>query len=114
MGKVAQRDVVYVALDPTAGHEQAGKRPAVVVSGNAFHVSGMCLVCPLTHQVKNFYGDIILEPNPVNGLKKRSEVLVGQIRAVDQRRIVTTFGSITSEELRSILAGFDVLCERMF
>lgn len=113
MGKVAQRDVVYVALDPTAGHEQAGKRPAVVVSGNAFHVSGMCLVCPLTQKVKKFYGDVILEPNTRNGLKKRSEVLVGQIRAVDQRRVVATFGSITSEELRGVLAGLGALCERI-
>jgi len=112
MGKVAQRDVVYVALDPTEGHEQAGKRPAVVVSGNAFHISGMCLVCPLTQNIKNFYGDVMLERTTQNGLKKRSEILVGQIRAIDQRRVVATFGSITSKELHDVFAGFDVLCER--
>ena len=45
-----QGDIVYLDFDPQSGHEQKGRRPALVVSSNLFNrVSSMTMVCPITH-----------------------------------------------------------------
>jgi mRNA interferase MazF len=45
-----QGDIVYLDFDPQAGHEQRGRRPALVVSNNLFNrVSNLTMVCPITH-----------------------------------------------------------------
>lgn len=45
-----QGDIVYLDFDPQAGHEQKGRRPALVVSNNLFNrVSNLTMVCPITH-----------------------------------------------------------------
>ena len=108
--KIKQKDIILVSLSPTVGHEQCGTRPAVVVSAEAYHVSGMCLMCPLTQKLKKFFGDVILKPNQENKLDKESEILVGQIRAVDQKRIIKNIGKISDNELERCLIGLNALC----
>lgn len=45
-----QGDIVYMDFDPQSGHEQKGRRPALVVSNNLFNrVSSLTMVCPITH-----------------------------------------------------------------
>lgn len=45
-----QGDIVYLDFDPQSGHEQKGRRPALVVSNNLFNrVSNLTMVCPITH-----------------------------------------------------------------
>lgn len=45
-----QGDIVYLDFDPQSGHEQKGRRPALVVSNNLFNrVSSLTMVCPITH-----------------------------------------------------------------
>lgn len=45
-----QGDIVYLDFDPQAGHEQRGRRPALVVSNNLFNrVNSLTMVCPITH-----------------------------------------------------------------
>ena len=45
-----QGDIVYLNFDPQTGHEQKGRRPALVVSSNLFNrVSSLTMVCPITH-----------------------------------------------------------------
>lgn len=45
-----QGDIVYLDFDPQAGHEQRGRRPALVVSNDLFNrVSSLTMVCPITH-----------------------------------------------------------------
>ena len=45
-----QGDIVYLDFDPQAGHEQKGRRPALVVSNDLFNrVSSLTMVCPITH-----------------------------------------------------------------
>ncbi len=116
MGKVGtdiqQGDIVLVNLDPIRGREQSGVRPAVVVSAEAFHVSMMTFVCPLTTKIKHFMGDPILNPSKSNGLAEVSEILVGQMRAISVDRISKKIGMITKRELHEIFLGFDLLCDR--
>ena len=110
--KVAQRDIVLISLDPIKGREQRGKRPAVVVSGNAYHVSDICVVCPLTSKIHNFVGDVVLKPNPINKLTAVSEVLVGHVRSVSQERITKKIGVIQAVELENIFKGIDLIFDR--
>ena len=45
-----QGDIIYLDFDPQAGHEQKGRRPALVVSNDLFNrVSSLTMVCPITH-----------------------------------------------------------------
>ena len=50
-----QGDIVYLDFDPQAGHEQRGRRPALVVSNNLFNrVNSLTMVCPITHTWQPF------------------------------------------------------------
>jgi len=100
-------------FDPTEGREQKGVRPAVVISSEGFHVSQLCIVCPLTATLHRFAGDAVVEPTKKNGLKKTSEVLCGHVRSVSQKRIVSIVGRITPAELEKIFHGMDMLYGRV-
>ncbi len=110
--KVSQKDIVHIALSPTRGREQRGIRPAVVISGNAFHTSGLCVICPLTSKLHKFEGDIILIPDTMNRLKTESEVLVGHVRSVSLDRISKKIGIIQTVQLESIFQGVDLIFNR--
>ena len=75
-------ELVWLSFDPQAGHEQAGRRPAVVVSPRAYNEkSGLALVCPVTRKSKGYPFEVALpEGGEVTGV-----VLADQVRAVDWR-----------------------------
>lgn len=75
-------ELVWLSFDPQAGHEQAGRRPAVVVSPRAYNgKSGLALVCPVTRRSKGYPFEVALpEGGEVTGV-----VLADQVRAVDWR-----------------------------
>lgn len=110
--KASQKDIVHIALNPTRGKEQRGVRPAVVISGNAFHISGLCVICPLTSKLHRFEGDVILKPDSINKLKVESEVLVGHVRSVSLDRISKKIGVIQTAQLESIFQGVDLIFNR--
>ena len=68
---VPQRgDVVWLHFDPQAGHEQAGRRPAVVLSPESYNQkASLALFCPITSQVKGYPFETPLPPtSPVHGV----------------------------------------------
>ncbi len=75
-------DVVWITLAPQAGHEQAGRRPAVVLSPAAYNGKvGLALTCPITSQVKGYPFEVSLPVGlPVTGI-----VLSDQVKSVDWR-----------------------------
>ena len=75
-------DVVWISLNPQAGHEQAGKRPAVVVSPPAYNRKvGLALLCPITSQIKGYPFEVIIP----QGLKLSGAVLSDQVKSLDWR-----------------------------
>lgn len=82
-GYVPQRgDVVWLQFTPQAGHEQAGKRPALVVSPAAYNGrSGLGLFCPITSQRKGYPFEVPLPPS----LKIEGVILSDQIKSLDWR-----------------------------
>ena len=73
-------DVVWLEFDPQAGHEQAGHRPAVVLSPRAYNQkSGLALFCPITSRIKEYPFEILLPPN----LVVQGAVLCDQLKSLD-------------------------------
>ena len=95
-------DIILLSLDPTMGHEQAGSRPAVVLSPALYNkASSLCLVCPLTNQIKGYPFEV-----PVEGAKKTTGVvLADQVRSIDWRfRQVKIVDRIPLESLAPVIA----------
>lgn len=75
-------DLVWLDFSPQAGHEQAGKRPALVLSPRDYNVkAGLALMCPITSQVKGYPFEVPLPGN----LKLHGVVLSDQVRSIDWR-----------------------------
>ena len=75
-------DVVWISLNPQAGHEQAGRRPALVLSPRAYNAKvGLALMCPITQQVKGYPFEVLLPQDaPIQGV-----VLSDQVKCLDWR-----------------------------
>lgn len=73
-------DLIWLGFDPQAGHEQAGRRPALVLSPRTYNQkSGLALVCPVTNQVKGYPFEVSL---PI-GLAVSGVILADQVKSVD-------------------------------
>ncbi len=94
--------VVIVDLDPVEGHEQAGKRRALVVSYEPFHRSGMATVCPITaaRSEAQYPGDV---PIPVGeaGQTRDGVIVTSQVRTISLRRVqAPPLGTVADRSLR--------------
>ena len=77
---VNQGTIIRLDLDPQAGHEQKGRRPALVISNNSFNrYSNMYMVCPITHTDKKHAFHIPLD----NRTKTKGVILCDQARILD-------------------------------
>jgi mRNA interferase MazF len=75
-------DVVWITLNPQAGHEQAGRRPALVLSPSAYNGKvGLAILCPITSQVKGYPFEVEIPP----GSKLAGVVLADQVKNLDWR-----------------------------
>jgi len=75
-------DLVWLSFNPQAGHEQAGRRPAVVLSPAAYNGKvGLALVCPVTSQVKGYPFEVALPAESALG----GVVLSDQVKSLDWR-----------------------------
>ncbi len=75
-------DVVGISLNPQAGHEQSGRRPALVVSPAAYNAKvGLALFCPITSQVKGYPFEVVIPA----GLAVSGVVLSDRIKSLDRR-----------------------------
>lgn len=105
-----QGEIWRCNLDPTKGSEQAGFRPVVIVSGNLMNqYLNVVMVMPLTTRIKNYKGDVVLQPSSLNGLKQPSEVLTFHIRSLAKDRLVEKMGRISEKELAELKQGLSDL-----
>ena len=75
-------DVVWITLNPQAGHEQAGRRPAVVLSPASYNAKvGLAILCPVTSQVKGYPFEVMIP----TGLGVRGAILADQVKSLDWR-----------------------------
>jgi mRNA interferase MazF len=98
-------DFIAVTFDPQAGHEQKGRRPALVVSNTLFNEqTGLAMVCPLTTTDRGYPFHVPIISNPtVKGF-----VMVEQIKSIDYRARQTTFiGKASNAILNDVLSILD-------
>lgn len=103
----AAGDVIFVDFNPTAGHEQAGERPAVVLTEENYNrASKLCIVVPVTTKTKGYPCEV---PLP-EGLGVEGFALCDHIRSVDwDIRRTRKASSVPDETLREIRAMLAVL-----
>jgi len=98
-----QGEIWMANLDPIKGSEQAGFRPILVFSGNLFNKHTPLIIgLPLSTKIKNYRGNLVLEPDLENGLKKRSEVFTFHIRSISKERFVEKIGRIDDKKLKEL------------
>ncbi len=95
-------DVVWLQFEPQAGAEQAGHRPALVVSPKAYNGKvGLALLCPVTSQVKGYPFEVLFP----SGSRVTGAVLADQIKSLDWRaRKAKRFAVAPEEVLDEVLA----------
>jgi len=94
-------DLIWTDFDPTKGREQAGRRPALVVSPAAFtDYTGLAVVCPITSRVRPFPTSVVLPP----GLAITGEILTSHIRSIDtQARPIRYAGASVPPEIAQLV-----------
>ena len=100
-------DVVWTNFSPQAGREQAGRRPAIVLSAQSYNRrSGLAVVCPITSQAKGHPFELALD----EGLSVSGVVLCDHIRSVDWRAQGMEFAcSVSRQNLADVLALIHLL-----
>ncbi len=73
-------DLVWITLAPQARNEQAGRRPAVVLSPRSYNIkTGLAILCPITSQIKNYPFEVLLPA----GLPVTGAILSDQVKSLD-------------------------------
>ena len=94
-------DLVILTFDPQAGHEQKGRRPALVVSNYKFNKAvGFALVCPITNTNRDFPFHIAVEGEQIGGF-----ILTEQVKSIDYQARKIKFVERLSEEILDEVMG---------
>ena len=98
-------DIVWISFNPQAGHEQAGHRPAVVLSPAAYNAKTSLMVCcPMTMHIKSYPFEVVVAG------ESPSAVLADQVKSLDWRkRRAKRKGTISPSELAEVRAKIRAL-----
>ncbi|MGV3770499.1 MAG: endoribonuclease MazF [Sphingobium phenoxybenzoativorans] len=98
-------DIVWLHFDPQAGHEQAGHRPALVLSPARYNgARGMMICCPMTSRIKGYPFEVVVSADPP------SAVLADQVKSLDWRaRRAVRKGAVSSAVLAEVQAKIRAL-----
>lgn len=98
-------DFIVVTFDPQSGHEQKGRRPALVVSNTLFNEqTGLAIVCPLTTTERGYPFHIQVTGNP----RVKGFIMVEQVKSIDYRaRQAQTIGKVSEDVLDEVLSILD-------
>jgi mRNA interferase MazF len=93
-------DAVWIMFNPQAGHEQAGRRPALVLSPASYNGKvGLAILCPITSQIKGYPFEVLVP----EGLKISGAILSDQVKSLDwkvrQAELVCKLPSATVDEV---------------
>jgi len=101
---------VWLTFDPQAGHEQSGRRPAIVLSPRLYNSkTGLALFCPITNQIKGYPFEVLIPDDlPVSGA-----VLADQLRSLDWKaRRAERICSLPEEIVDEVLGKIEPLLSR--
>jgi mRNA interferase MazF len=105
---VPQRgDVVWITLNPQAGYEQSGRRPAVVLSPKLYNDKvGLAILCPITSQVKGYPFEVLIP----SGFSIKGAILSDQVKSLDWHvRNAEFICTLSPETISLVLRKLDTL-----
>ena len=107
MARILRGDVVWADLSPTRGHEQAGRRPVVVLSHEVFNErSGTVIAMAITSQPQKAGYPLTYELKS-GPLPKQSWVKISQVRTLSVKRLGKKAGRISAEEIEQLVDGLN-------
>ena len=100
-------DVIWISFNPQAGHEQAGRRPAVVLSPAAYNGKvGLTILCPITNQVKGYPFEVMIP----QGQKVTGAILCDQAKSLDWKaRMAELIGKLPEAVINDVLKKLNTL-----
>ncbi len=100
-------DIVWLQFNPQAGHEQAGRQPALVISPKAYNKKvGLALFCPITSSIKGYPFEVLLSGDS----ELKGAILSDQIKSLDWRvRDASRFAKASGETMKEVLAKINTL-----
>ena len=103
MSSPSRGEIWSADLNPTRGHEQAGKRPVLIISDDRFNISKaeLVIVIPLTRTTRIIPSQIIISP-PEGSIKETSAILCEAIRSIDKGRLEDRWGEISLNTLSRV------------
>ncbi len=102
-------DLVWISLNPQAGHEQAGRRPAVILSPEAYNRKvGLAILCPVTSRSKGYPFEVKIP----DGLPAEGVILSDQVKSLDWKaRRVSPICRLPEDTVREVLRKAGTLLE---
>jgi len=99
----ARGDIWLADLNPVRGHEQAGRRPVLVVSVDPFNQSraDLVVVIPITTTLRNIPFHVHVQP-PEGGLTNASALLCEAVRSISKDRLITRWGSVLPATMATV------------
>lgn len=96
-------DIYLVDLPQIGGHEQMGKRPAIILQEDEYNLPTV-LIVPLTTKMKalDFAGTILIKPDDRNHLDRESIALAFQLRAIDRKRLSKKIGKLRVDQITKL------------
>lgn len=100
-------DAVWIDFNPQVGHEQAGRRPALVISPAAYNGKvGLAIMCPITSRVKGYPFEVAIP----DGSQVTGVVLSDQVKSLDWRaRRASRIQRLPDEVIQEVLAKLNTL-----
>jgi mRNA interferase MazF len=109
--KIKQFDIWLADLNPSVGTEPGKTRPVVVIQTdllNEFHLS--TIICPITTNVQKD-SSILRVHLKKDQLTKLSDILVDQIRAIDNNRFIKRIGKLTKEQIAQLKSNIQIVLD---
>ncbi len=103
MAEPSRGEIWLVNLDPTQGHEQAGKRPGLVVSVDLFNhgPAGLVVIIPMTTRARGIPFHVKVQPLE-GGLDRPSFIKCEDVRSITKARLVEFLGRVTEDTLAEV------------
>lgn len=110
MKKISRGEVWIVDLNPVRGHEQAGKRPALIISVDLFNQSpsGLIVVLPITSKYKGIPFHVEVNP-PEGGLTVQSFIKCEDVRSISVERLTNKLGIVSQQILVEVEERLKIL-----
>ena len=109
-----QYEIWMADLNPRLGTEAGKVRPVVIVQTNLINTAHpSTIICPITTQVQPSSNilRVHLSPNKTNGLEKKSDIMVDQVRAIDNKRLIKKLGAIDSKSAFDLKENLKIIMD---